>query len=192
MADVEIPNPEELREQSEDRFGRRVGLTVALYAVALAVTSLGGGNAAKETMLAQQQASNLWAYYQAKAIRESEYNIQRQILECDLEDGRVKSGDATRKLIEDFKKKVATYAKEKEEIQADARRQEAIRDLNTRKDPYFDYAEVLLQIAIVTASVSMLSRNRPVFVVSLFLAAAGVLLCINGYGLFVNIPFIGD
>ena len=43
---------------------------MALYAVMLAITSLGGNNAEKEMMLAQQQASNEWAFYQAKASRE--------------------------------------------------------------------------------------------------------------------------
>jgi hypothetical protein len=44
VAEVELPNPEELRERAEDRFGRRVALVTAVYAVILAVASLGGNN----------------------------------------------------------------------------------------------------------------------------------------------------
>jgi hypothetical protein len=48
------------------------------------------------------------------------------------------------------------------------------------KDPYFDYAEVLLQIAIVMATVSILSQSRAIFTVSLFAAICGALLGCNG------------
>ena len=35
------------------------------------------------------------------------------------------------------------------------------RDVAARRDPYFDYAEALLQIAIVLASVSVITAMRP-------------------------------
>ena len=55
MAEIELPNPEELRELKEKHFSRRVALMTAVYAVLLAITSLGGNNATKDMMLAQQQ-----------------------------------------------------------------------------------------------------------------------------------------
>lgn len=61
MAEVELPDPEELEEQRDKRFGRRVALTTAVYAVVLAIASLGGNNAMKEMLLAQQEATNQWA-----------------------------------------------------------------------------------------------------------------------------------
>ena len=64
-----------------------------------------------------------------------------------------------------------------------------MRDRNQAKDPYFDYAEVLLQIAIVTASISILSGSRPTFGFSLVLAVLGVLLSVNGFTLLVHLPF---
>src|SRR5262245_28450223 len=84
MAELEMPKPEEIEEQKQNRFTRRVALAVACYAVALAVSSLGGGNAAKEMLLNQQQASDQWAYYQAKAIREHQYRIQGELLDLQL------------------------------------------------------------------------------------------------------------
>lgn len=58
------------------------------------------------------------------------------------------------------------------------------------KDPYFDYAEVLLQIAIVMATVSILSQSRAIFGVSLIAATCGSLLCLNGFFLLVHLPFL--
>ena len=76
MADIDVPNYEELAEQAKNRFGRRVALVTALYAVLLAITSLGGNNAGKDMMLSQQQASNNWAFYQSKVMREHAYRIE--------------------------------------------------------------------------------------------------------------------
>ena len=84
MEEIELPNPEELEEIKAHAFTRRVALTTAIFAVLLAFSSLGGSNAMKEMILAQQQASDQWAYYQAKAAREHFYRGQKMRLELDL------------------------------------------------------------------------------------------------------------
>src|SRR5512139_354407 len=84
MAEVELPNAEELEEIRGKTFTKRVALVTAIYAVALAITSLGGNNAMKEMLLAQQQSSDQWAFYQAKVIREHLYRSQKMRLELDL------------------------------------------------------------------------------------------------------------
>ena len=84
MAEVELPNPEELHERREDHFSRRVALVTAVYAVLLAIAALGGNHAMKEMLLAQQKSSDQWAFYQAKVIREHQYRGQKLRLEVDL------------------------------------------------------------------------------------------------------------
>ena len=77
MAEVELPKPEELHEQAENRFSRRVALVTAVFAVVLAIAALGGNHAMKEMLLSQQQSSDQWAFYQAKVIREHLYRGQK-------------------------------------------------------------------------------------------------------------------
>jgi Domain of unknown function (DUF4337) len=194
MAEVELPNPKEIREHAEDPFGRRVALVTALYAVMLAIAALGGNHAMKEMLLAQQKSSDQWAYYQAKVIREHQYRGQKLRLDADL----IERGDAmkpaAREKIEELSKKFGEeekrYNTEKKEIEAEAKKLEHERDLYQTKDPYFLYAEALLQIAIVMASVSILSRAMPIFLFSLVLAVAGALLTLNGFVLLVRIPLL--
>jgi hypothetical protein len=193
MAEVELPDPEELEELRGKRFTRRVAMTTAVYAVLLAITSLGGNNAMKEMLLAQQQASDQWAFYQAKVIREHLYRSQKMRLELDLlERSQFMKPDVKEKadaLLKKMAEEEARYNKEKKEIEQEARKLEHERDVNRAKDPYFDYAEVLLQIAIVMSSVSILSASRPVFGFSIVAAALGALLSVNGFLLWVKIPF---
>ena len=79
---------------------------------------------------------------------------------------------------------------DKKEIEPKAKAAEAERDRNQSKDPYFDYAEVLLQISIVCSSIAILSSQRPMFWFSTVLAFCGTLLMINGFTLLVRLPFL--
>lgn len=193
MAEIELPEVEELEEARGKRFTRRVALTTAVYAVFLAITSLGGNNAMKEMLLAQQQASNQWAYYQAKVLREHHYRSQRLRAELDLAE---RAGTLKPEMKSQWEAYVKTLAeeeqrfnREKKDIEKVARELERERDTNREKDPYFDYAEVLLQIAIVMASVAIISSNAFIYYVSLVFAALGVLFSFNGFTLLVHLPF---
>lgn len=81
------------------------------------------------------------------------------------------------------------YNVEKKKIEQDAKDLERERDINRSKDPYFDYAEVLLQISIVMASISILAVSRYMFYFALIPAGLGSLLMLNGYLLIFRVPF---
>jgi Domain of unknown function (DUF4337) len=190
---TELPDPHELAEHRDKTFSRRVALTTAIYAVVLAIASLGGSNAMKEMLLAQQQMSDQWAFYQAKVIREHLYRAQKLTLEASLaEPGSLRGPERERfaALAMRFEEEEKRYNSEKKDIEKDAKKHEQDRDVNQAKDPYFDYAEVFLQIAIVTASIAILATSRPMLWFSLVLALLGTLLTINGFGLFVKLPFL--
>ena len=194
MPEVEIPKPEELEEIRNKGFTRRVAITTAIYAVMLAIAALGGNNAMKDMLLAQQQSSDQWAFYQAKVIREHEYRIQQKRLEVELaERGAGMAPEARQQyeaLLAEFTAETKRYNTEKKDIENDAKKWEHERDVNRKRDPYFDFAEVLLQIAIVMSSVSILSSSRLMYGLSLILALSGTFLMINGYSLWTILPFL--
>jgi hypothetical protein len=194
MSEVELPNPEELEELKAKAFTRHVALTTAIFAVILAIASLGGGVAMKEMLLSQQQASDQWSFYQAKVIREHFYRGQKQRLELDLlEKDSLKP--EVRKRYEDLLKQTtleeARYNVEKKEIEKEAKHLEHERDVYRGKDPYFEYAEVLLQISIVMSSIAILAHSRLMFGFSLVPATLGALLAANGFLMLVHLPFFG-
>jgi len=193
VAELELPNPEELDEQRKDSFSKRVALVTAIFAVVLAITSLGGNNATKEMLLAQQQSSDQWAFYQSKVMREHLYRTQKMQMEATLLENRARMNPAARanyeKLVKTMDEEEGRYREEKKGIEQSAKHSEAVRDLNLAKDPYFDYGEALLQIAIVLSSISILAGSRPVFWISLVAAVSGTLFTLNGYLLLFRIPF---
>ena len=193
MSEVELPNAEELEEIRGKTFTKRVALTTAIFAVILAITSLGGNNAMKEMLLAQQQSSDQWAFYQAKVLREHLYRGQKLRLEIDLIERGSGMKPEAKERVEAVLKKMAEeetrFSAEKKEIEKEAKKLEHERDVNRDKDPYFDYGEVLLQIAIVMASVSILSGSRPVFYFAIVSACLGTFFSLNGFFLIFRIPF---
>lgn len=194
MAELELPNPNELCELKEKTFTKRVALITAVFAVCLAITSLGGSNAMKEMLLAQQQSSDQWAFYQAKVIREHLYRSQKMRLELDLAVAGDSLPSAVRQQMEEALKQIAgeeeRYRIEKKDIEQAAKKLEHERDINRAKDPYFDYAEVLLQIAIVMASISIIASSAMMFFFALGAAILGALLSVNGFFLLVHLPFL--
>jgi len=193
VAEVELPDPEEMGERRDKAFSRRVALTTAVYAVVLALASLGGNNAMEDILLAQQEATNQWAYYQAKVVREHLNRGNKLLVETQLADPSPLKG-AERVKFEALAKKYADEEKrmnaDKKDIEKDARRFEKDRDVNKDKDTYFDFAEVFLQIAIVSASVAILAASRPMFWFSLALAILGALATVNGFLLLARISFL--
>jgi hypothetical protein len=193
VAEVELPNPEHLEHQRSKAFSRRVALTTAFYAVALAVAALGSKVVMKEMLLAQQQASDQWAFYQAKVIREHQYRGQKLMLAAQLAEPSALKG-AERAKFEALAKKFADeetrYDAEKKDIQKDARKLEHQRDRHRARDPNFEYAEIFLQIAIVTASVAILAESKAMFAFSLAAAVLGVGLTANGFVFGLPLPFL--
>lgn len=193
VAEVELPNPEEIHERGETSFGRRAALTTAIYAVVLSLASLGGNSTVKEMLLAQQQSSDQWAFYQAKVIREHQYRGQKMLLESQLAEPSTLKGAERAKveaLAAKFAEEEKRYNTEKKEIETEAKTLEAARDHRRERHPYFEFGEVLLQIAIVSASVAILSTSRQMFWFSLILAIGGVGLTLNGFVPLFSLPFL--
>ena len=193
MAEVEVPNPEELLERGSQTFSRRVALTTAIYAIVLSIAAMGANNAVKEMLLKQQQSSDQWAFYQAKVIREHQYRGQKMVVETQLADPSTVKGAEREKLAAlagKFAEEEKRYNAEKKDIEKDAKKLEHERDLFRERHPYFEFGEVLLQIAIVSASVSILSTSRQMFWFSLVLAVLGAVLTLNGYSRLFTLPFL--
>jgi hypothetical protein len=198
MPEIDRPDEKakEIDEAKLDPFTQKTALTIALYSVFLTITALGGNNAMKDMLLAQQQASDQWAFYQAKVIRENFCRTQKIHLELDLlEKGALRKDLRERyeSTLQQVKQEEERYHNEKKEIEAEARKLEEERNRNRAKDPYFDFAEVFLQMAIIMASVSILanarSTSRFLYIFSLAVAIMGGILSMNGFLLLFRIPF---
>ncbi len=164
----------------------------------LAISGVGGGNATKETIDANIQALDAYAFYQAKNIRQTANVLAADNLEVVLATQRDLAPQTRadiQKEIDGYRQTAARYESEpatgegKKELLAKAQGFEAKRNHAQQQDPNFDYAQAFYQIAIVIASVSILSDSRRLLLLSLALGTLATVLMLNGFLLFTPLPF---
>jgi hypothetical protein len=190
-----------------DRFKTRAAIAIAIMATLLTIASLGGDNAMTTLIDANIHASDTWAFYQAKNVRQTANDLAANELEITLlTQGAGMTEEARQQVqqrIDRYRATVARYESEpdpndptnplkgegKKELMARAQDWESKRDEAQLQDPNFDYSIALFQIAIVVGSVSIISVNRRLLGLALVAGAVATLLMINGYFLFFELPF---
>src|SRR5436190_21917766 len=84
---AEVHEAEETSEEaSRTRFRNRAALLIAIIAAVLAIGGLGGGNATDDMIANNIKASDTWAFYQAKNVRQTVLEVAVTELESDLAD----------------------------------------------------------------------------------------------------------
>ena len=165
---MSIDDAVERLTDTKDDINKWVGVYIGLLAVVLAICNVGGANAAKDAGRANLDAANTWAFFQAKNIRRTAITMAADELELQLA-AQPSMPPAARQAFEakikDYRatvQKLTTDPEKKEgldELFAKGKSLEAERDVAMRKDPYFDWSQALLQIAIVLASVHLIIGN---------------------------------
>lgn len=187
------------QENTKDR-DKWIGVWIGILAVLLAICSAGGDNAAKDAAKANLDATNTWAFFQAKNMRRHTIRLQVDELELMVAANPQMPAEA-RKAITDkiagykeLDKRLTSDPKDKEgldELFQKAKALEAQRDTALARDPYFDLASAALQIGIVLASIAIImSGGQMLLVVSLMLGAVGAGLTLNGYLSLFMLPFL--
>jgi hypothetical protein len=193
-----IQEAAEADRANNERFRRRAAIIIGVLAMLLAISSLGGGNATKEMLNANIQASDTFAFYQAKNIRQTSNQLAADSLEALLAAQPNMSDEARGQIqarIDGYKSTVARYESEpstgegKQELVQTARGYEQRRDRAAKQDPNFDYAQALFQISIVLGSVSIVAASRRLLLVGAGLGIAATALMLNGFLLLVELPF---
>ncbi len=190
-----------MAEEDNNRDRERwIGVWIGALAVILAICSMGGSNAGKDATLKNIEAANTWAFFQSKNLRRQAIRLQADELQLQLDTNNTMP-PPTRTAIEgklteyrDLDKQLTSNKTNNEgldELWTKAKALEVDRDTAMLKDPYFDYAEAALQIAIVLASISIITGGVWMLFGSIGLGVLGIFLTVNGYTLVMSVPGIG-
>lgn len=206
----QVTGAAEAAAQAEDerkaRFQRWTALLIAVIAVLLAINGVGGSNAAEDALNANILASDTWAFFQAKNVRQTVYKLAVDDLAMQLELGGDTFSPAAKAAMQSridlYQATIDRYESEpdaddpadffkgegKLELSQRALFYEAQHDEAMERDRSFDLAEALFQVAIVLASVAILAYSRPARALAILFAVVAVGFMLNGFLLLVSLP----
>lgn len=172
---------QELRENaeagSEHESLAPVTVTMAILAVLVAAVSLLGHRAHTEELLHQTEATDQWAYYQAKDIRRHTYELFLDQLSVFA----LQASDQVEKVREKYTKEVERYRDEQKDIEAEAKKAQDDVKREGRRADLFDLGEVMLEAALVICSITLLTRKRFFWGMGLVLGLLGVAIGAAGF-----------
>ncbi|QOZ30664.1 DUF4337 domain-containing protein [Bradyrhizobium sp. CCBAU 53421] len=179
----------EQAEHAEHASGenKKIALLIAVIALCLALSETLGKGAQTESISKNVEASNLWAFFQAKSIR-------RTAVQTAAEQGKLNLATTTdeaakaalQKQIDDWQKTAARYRSEpetgegSEQLSERAKHAEHERDEATAKYHHFELASAAFQIAIVLASATIITGIAALAWISGLVTLAGVAMTLLG------------
>jgi hypothetical protein len=168
-------------EKGHDNQNKRIALVIAILALFLAFSETLGKSAQTNALSYNVEASNLWAFYQAKTIRQTAMQVGTELLKVermklDSESSKDALAKAVNERIDGWVKTVARYESEprqrevrkevnlnpqygegRRELMALALAAEAKRDTAMERYHHYEVASAALQIGIVLASSAVIT-----------------------------------
>ena len=164
------------RSEREAKLKDKAGMVISVFALLLAVNSWYGGTLSSLTLGNTIKANNVWAFYQAKSIKQT-------LAEQSLDDA-VNRKDTVK--AEKLQAKIDRYESDpktgegKKELMEKARKLENERDEAKQRSPWIGYANTMYQLSIVVLSASILAVSMSMFWGSFVVAGLGLFLSFQG------------
>ncbi|HEX3660089.1 MAG TPA: DUF4337 domain-containing protein [Acidobacteriaceae bacterium] len=178
---MEPTEAQELQEHHEhaahDESLHPISFTISVLAVLVAIVTVCGHRAHTEAVLAQTRASDQWNLYQARKIRQ--YNTQ---LTVDLFGGlATRDPAAAAKIVSGYKAHLQKWSQDLANDEKTAREQEAEVAKAERRADRFDLGEALLEIGLVVAAITLLTRQRSYWYIGMAFGVAGLVAAALGF-----------
>jgi hypothetical protein len=183
--------------ENHDSFRKFTAIYVGVVAMLLAIANLGGADTTKTMLNANIHASDTYAFYQSKYIRQVHFQTaaeELELLASGLPNLPAENTNKIGQLVKRYRDTATRYETEpatgegKKELMAKAKQWEQARDRAQDQLPNFEYAEALFQIAVVLGSVSIVAASPALLGVSGCLSMLALLLTINGFFLVLHLP----
>ena len=164
--------------EEQEQTKERTGWIITFFAALLSITSLLDGGNSAQILDNTIEANNVWAFYQAKSIKQSIAQIQ-------LENAK------DPKKIREIAAKIERYESEpdkgegKKELMAKAKAIEAERKVAEMRSPWYTYSNAFFQIGIVILAASMLTMSKRMYWIGISLGLLATILMIQGAFLLV-------
>jgi len=155
--------------EGKEKWVLYVALTTAVIAVLAAITGLLAGDHSDEAMLAQMKSSDQWAFYQAKGINSDVLAGSNKLL---ISLGKTPAAEDV--------EKIKTNKKEQAKIMADAKDFQKESNVHVALHKILARGVTLFQVAIAIGAISIITKRKLLWFVSMGFAAIGVFFLLQG------------
>lgn len=163
---------QQVRKSWKDNIGTLIAVTTLLLAVCATLAAFKAAGYGNKMVLAQNQASDQWAYYQAKSIKETAYQTQQDMMELAMQ--QADKPEIYKEKIAQYDKEIARYKQEREDITAEAKRLEKQRDAAQQYNARFGQALIFLQIGILLSSLASINKVYVYWYIGVIAGGVGV------------------
>ena len=160
---------------------KKIALLISLLALVLAFSETLGKSAQTAALAYNIEASNLWAFFQAKTIRQT---VLRTAAE-EVATGNM--SQAAKDQVAKWKDTAQRYQSEpdtgegREQLAARAKEAEKKRDRSMAAYHHYEVASAAVQIAIVLASASIIAEIAALAWAGAALGVVGIVFCVIGF-----------
>ncbi|WP_426958144.1 DUF4337 family protein [Muricoccus radiodurans] len=165
-----------------------VALLIAVLALFLALAETGAKSAQTEALNRNIEAANLWAFFQARTIRQTNVRTAAEEAALGMAGADEARRAATERQIAAWRSTADRWESEpatgegRRELSARARAAEAVRDRKMSAYHMYEYGSAAFQVAIVVASASIVTGVPLLAVGGALLGVIG--LALSGLGFF--------
>jgi hypothetical protein len=154
-----------------------VSVTLSILAVLVAISTLMGHRSSKEELLLQTQEADQWAFFQAK--NNGQHNSTNFAVSLGI--FTVVDKEKAEQTRQEYLKEAERYTKEKEEAKEKAEDLQKERALIARRGDRYELSEVLLEIALILTSFTLITKKKFFWFVGSFLGGVGIALVLSGF-----------
>ena len=177
-----VEEAEHAQHAARDPFDRRVALSMAIVAAALASVTLLSHRSHNEVTVMKTEESDAWNYYQAKKNRGYMYAADAELLEAlSKEAPGSEAGGKTEKLVAKWKEKVEGYDADAEKLQEEAKKLQHDGHVSHISSNFFDLGELGIEIALVLCSVALLAKRKEFWLIGITVGALGFIVAMGGF-----------
>ena len=167
---------EQLQEGAEKKL-THVSLIIAILAVLVAMVTVVGHREHTQAVLEQTRAADQWNEYQSRKLRVQQTQIASDLLSLQPSSNAA----AVQAKLRTYQSQMGKWQSELDKDAETARDLEKEVDVAEHKAARFDLGEALLQISVVLASITLLTRHQRYVWAGVLLAIAGVLISASAF-----------
>lgn len=166
----------EMREAGEQSL-THVSLIISVLAVLVAMVTVLSHREHTEAVLSQARATDQWNEYQARRIRQFEVGLAADALTLSPS----ASSPAAQIKLSDYKQRQAKVQEQLNDDSREARAHEGEVTVAEKRAARFDLGEALLQIGVVLASITLLTKRMRYVAIALILGLGGIAGAVSAF-----------